>query len=104
MDRIYTNNDADVNLFIAYADKNDWWHKSVQDSKESFIAVKQGVEKKTTIRVELDQAEFDYYPYVDTLCYLNYVEYYLTNKFDFENPQEGMAELRSTEGDRDILS
>lgn len=104
MDRIYTNNDADVNLFIAYADKNDWWHKKYQDSNDNFTAVKNGEEKTPIVRVELDEVEFDYYPYVDTLCYLSKIEYYLTNHIRYNNLDPGMYELRSTEGGSDELS
>ena len=102
LDRIYTNNDADVNLFIAFADKNDWWYKKEQNSSEKFIAVKNGEEKTPIIRVELDEVEFDYYPYVDTLCHLNKVEYYLINQVRY-GIDPGMYELRSTEGNDDEL-
>lgn len=103
MDRIYTNNDADVNLFIAFAEKNDWWYKKFQDSNTNCPIVKNGEEKTPIIRVELDEVEFDYYPYVDTLCHLSKVEYYLINHVRYDNLDPGMYELRSTEGDADEL-
>lgn len=99
LDRIYTNKDEDVNLFIQFANKNDWWHKKYQDSSDSFIGVKDSQEQKLYLTIELTNSDFDYYPYVDTFCYLCKPEKYLTNTiFSYDDLPEGMYELRGTDG------
>jgi hypothetical protein len=35
MDRVYTNNSPDVVLFIEFANRNNFYHKILQDSTES---------------------------------------------------------------------
>ncbi len=104
LDRIYTNKDEDVNLFIQFANKNDWWYKKYQDSSNNFTSVKDTQEQKFYLTIELDYADFDYYPYVDTFCYLCKPEKYLTNLIPgWDDIPEGMYELRSTSGDSDHL-
>ncbi len=100
LDRIYTNEDEDVNLFIQFANENGWWHKKYQDSNENFTAVKDTQEQKFYLTIELDYADFDMYPYVDTFCYLCMPEKYLTNLIEnTDDMQKGMYELRGTNGD-----
>lgn len=71
MDRIYTINDSDVELFKQYAEKNGIWYKVRQDSNNK-CTITNGKEKKTpTIIVDLNNGYFDTYPYLDTLCYVN---------------------------------
>lgn len=71
MDRIYTINDSDVELFKQYAEKNGFWYKVRQDSNND-CTITNGTEKKTpTIIVDLNDGDFDAYPYLDTLCYVN---------------------------------
>ena len=71
MDRIYTINDSDVELFKQYAEKNGIWYKVRQDSNNE-CTITNGTEKKTpTIIVNLNDGDFDHYPYLDTLCYVN---------------------------------
>lgn len=69
MDRIYYTNESDVNIFIDYAKKNNWWYKSAQ-AKEIFTFVVNDVvvEKVLTTRLK-NHGDFDPYPYLDTLCY-----------------------------------
>lgn len=79
MDRIYTITDSDVELFKQLARSNNWWYKSWQsmDPDEEITN-----EKKTgyfRIKVKLENYYFDYYPYVDTMCYLKIDEKILTN-------------------------
>lgn len=71
MDRIYTSNDSDVDLFKKYADKNGWWAKRNQNSGNSFTLEK-GAETKSnpTIIVDLQKWD-DEFPYLDSLMYFN---------------------------------
>jgi hypothetical protein len=71
MDRIYTIDSSDEELFKRFAEKNDWWCKSAQNSRRSFDAVKGHQKKQPTYTVQLSTGYDDLYPYVDTLSYLN---------------------------------
>lgn len=71
MDRIYYNNESDVQLFKRFAEKNGWWYKSSQDSDTDFQASNGSSTKDPTYTVTLEEVHFDNYPYVDTMCYLN---------------------------------
>ena len=83
LDRIYTINDSDVDLFKKYAKNNDWWCKNLQNTYKEFEMVKGEITKPSGIlRVNLENSEFDYYPYLDTLSYLNINESFLTNDDD----------------------
>jgi hypothetical protein len=109
MDRIYTNNDSDVELFKQFAEKNGWWCKKTQNSSTNFTAQKGSAFKDPTYTVDLKWAEHEYYPYVDTLCYLS------MDLTDSQMQRQGPSgiisndsdlidyqyELRDTEGGRD---
>ncbi len=75
VDRIYTNNDSDVELFKQYAYGKGWYHKTNQSSSNDYSIVgKEGVRKEGHLVVNLkNQNEGDYnrYPYLDTLKYFN---------------------------------
>lgn len=106
MDRIYTNYDSDVELFKQFAEKNGWWCKNIQNSYSDFTAYKGGQLKNSpTYTVDLKWADYEYYPYVDTLCYLSLNELdsgdqsgIISNNPDVINVQ---YQLRDTEGSRD---
>jgi hypothetical protein len=107
MDRIYTNNDSDVELFKQYAEKNGWWCKKVQNSSSNFTAQRGTSFKDPIYTVDLNWADHEYYPYVDTLSYLKLNELdsrdssgTLSNDSDTIDAQ---YELRDTEGSRDSL-
>ena len=98
MDRIYYNYESDVQLFKQYADKNDWWHKRSQDSDSDFSAQKGAQIKDPIYTVSLTKSQFDDYPYVDTLTYIDFSGKKLSNERD------GMdGELCSTGGGWDEL-
>jgi hypothetical protein len=71
MDRIYTIDSSDEELFKKFAEKNDWWCKSAQNSRRNFDAVKGRQKKEPIYTVQLSTGYDDTYPYVDTLSYLN---------------------------------
>ena len=87
LDRPYANNDEDVNLFKE-------WGRS-----KGYQVYGDGYKHK---EVQLDESDFQYYPYMDTLKYLNKDENLLStdsNKFDGGN--ESWIKLESTGGDFD---
>lgn len=99
LDRIYTINDSDVNLFIAFAEKNNLWHKQEQNSHTDFTAVRGNQNDTPWLVIDLDKAKFDYYPYLDTFCYLNTIDYTLSNKIrSYTNPEPETYELRDMDG------
>lgn len=71
MDRIYTIDCSDEELFKKYAESNGWWAKSLQKSSTNFMAVIGSESKHVTYVVQLLRSYNDQYPYLDTLCYLN---------------------------------
>lgn len=73
MDRIYTRFDSDVDLFKEFAKKNGWWWK-VNQTMEPSESITNGSETKSDppIKVQMDSdCDFESYPYLDTMCYLN---------------------------------
>ena len=82
MDRIYTINDYDINVFKKYAEEKGW--TTVDKAREG---------KK----IYLKNVKFDNYPYVDNYCILNYIEKYLTDDESLW-PREGFYKLRNTDG------
>ncbi len=75
VDRIYTNNDSDVELFKQYAYGKGWYHKPNQSSSNDYSMVgKEGVRKEGHLVVNLknqNEGDYDRYPYLDTLKYFN---------------------------------
>ena len=100
MDRIYTTHDSDVELFKQFAEKNGWWYKTSQ-SMEQWEQITDGTTRKLgRIIVRADEVEFDYYPYMDTMSYLNTGDNIITNDSDYSGLDR---ECRSTCGDYDSL-
>ena len=71
MDRIYTTHDADVELFKQFAEKNGWWFKKRQSMEPNEDFTDGNSSKKGKIKVNLDDTDFEYYPYCDTVCYID---------------------------------
>lgn len=72
MDRIYTNDDFLINIFIKYAEKNNYIYKKRQIYGGNVIPVIDNkVEKKLIMSTELKPLNYDFYPYVDTLQFYN---------------------------------
>jgi len=93
MDRIYYNNESDVQLFKRFAEKNGWWYKNSQDSDVNFSASNGSSTKYPNYVVSLNYASFNNYPYVDTLCFLS------KSSKKMSNSSSGMYyEMRSTSG------
>jgi hypothetical protein len=81
MDRIYTTLGSDVELFKQYAEKNGWWYKKTQsmDPEES---ITDGTNTKTNsvITCKLSDADWESYPYMDTMCYISTSRDIVTNQ------------------------
>jgi len=96
MDRIYTTQDADVELFKQFAEKNGWYYKRSQSMEPSETITNGSESIRVLIKVKLDNFDFEYYPYCDTMCYLNENDGCLYNR----EIGEGKA-LRDTGGGYD---
>jgi hypothetical protein len=95
MDRVYTTYDSDVELFKQFAEKNGWWYKKSQNMDPYEIMTNGDISKDSQFKVKLDNASFDYYPYVDTMCYCDTENDILTN---YETSYSEKV-LRSTDGE-----
>jgi hypothetical protein len=80
VDRIYTNNDSDIELFKQFAQSKGWFYKTHQDSSSNLMMT-DGKTRKTedTYICNLKKVYFDRYPYVDSMKYLSLTEKCLTN-------------------------
>ena len=68
MDRIYTINDSDVQLFREYAKENGWyakWNNASTPSSEAYAP--DGTKTTLNLKVNLSQKYYDNFPYLDTL-------------------------------------
>jgi hypothetical protein len=97
MDRIYTTHDNDVDLFKQFAQKNGWFYKDSQSMTPREYITNGTSKSKPEIVVKVDNADCDYYPYVDTMCFC------YTKSNELRNTQDdddySMRVLRSTEGE-----
>lgn len=70
VDRIYTINDSDIQLFRDYAKENGWYLKRFNNSTESDMATdKEGNYVRLNMIVDIKGGDYDSYPYLDTLKY-----------------------------------
>lgn len=97
MDRIYYVNDSIVELFKSYAQKMGWFYKTRQNSDAEDCEISDGKsnEYEPNLTITLKNIDFDYYPYMDTICFLNKDDKKISN-----NPDNIDAErmARSTGG------
>jgi len=82
MDRVYTIYDSDVKLFENWASTNN-----IDLSRSSFTS---------NISVKLEKSNFDFYPYMDTLKYLNRDENTLSNTVLYD--EKSIVKLEETTG------
>lgn len=105
MDRVYTNDDSDVNLFIKWAEINNCAYKLDQNSRVGNI-VKGG--KTSDLKLEAKVYSVDYdsrfdekFPYMDTLKYFYWKEGVLRNWTDLDKVP--FVILEDTEGSCECL-
>lgn len=98
MDRIYTNNDSDIDLFKKFSTRNGWWYK-ISGGNE--VSMGKGEERKDDKVVVTLKKWYESYPYLDTLNFFNSN----TGKIS-GNPHEINADrqLGSTDGGYDDVS
>ncbi len=97
MDRIYTTFESDVELFKQYAQKNNWWWKKRQTYDMSYSGdITNGTESLTdqSILCQLDNVDFGYYPYVDTLCFID-LDRNIASNYNIDSDRV----LRDTDGE-----
>jgi hypothetical protein len=97
MDRIYTTFDSDTDLFKQYAQKNGWFYKDSQSMTPRENITNGTSTSKPEIIVKVDNADCDYYPYCDTMCFCYTGSNELRNTQDEDD--DSMRVLRSTEGE-----
>jgi hypothetical protein len=98
MDRVYTHDDSDVNLFKEYARSKGWYHKiEMNSSPDTTIMTPQNTpENFSELRVYVKSGDYDDYPYVDTLKY-----YYMDDGMLSTEQEIGYICLESTSGSYD---
>lgn len=103
MDRIYTNYDSDINLFINFAKNNGFMYKYVQNYRpdEYLMIPDDNYKDKHYVDLEVDtykanKGDKDKFPYMDTMRYYYWEEGILTN---YVIEKSYFVKLTSTEGD-----
>lgn len=97
LDRIYTTTDSDVFLFKKYAEKNGWLYKENQTF--DCVNVIENKEKKfIEMRIWINDDNFLFFPYIDTLLYYNKREKYLTNSEKDYDELSDVIKLREING------
>ena len=82
MDRIYTNNSADEQLFKDFAKANNFWYKKDQNMYEDTPFIGPNREEERYITVYLKSKDYEYYPYMDSLKFYNPGTGKITNSDD----------------------
>jgi hypothetical protein len=102
MDRVYTNNDSDIEVFTAYAREMGWWYKTSQNYyPETSITNGDEViefnDYTKRLEVDIENIYFDKYPFIDTFCYVK-DEKTLINNYVIDKNKESCHGFRTTEG------
>ena len=95
MDRIYTSNDSDIQLFRQYAKENGWYckyHNSSTDNGQAYDP--EGNSVKLDLTVNIRKGYYKKYPYLDTLKYWSPDSGVISN-----SSHKGEYTLESTEGE-----
>ncbi len=73
MDRIYTHNDSDVELFRQYAQKQGWHYKPNNNNEATSVMVSPSGESVDLgdFVVKVGRSSYSKYPYVDTIKYFD---------------------------------
>lgn len=101
MDRIYTIDDSDVNIFINFAKENNWIYKksqnsSVYDISDGTLLSSVLYENDTDLSFLLSME----YPYMDTMCLLSDTGYISNSKeYILSICDKFYLELRNTDGE-----
>lgn len=103
MDRVYTTDYSDEQVFIDYAKRNGWFRKSSQSLGNDVPIVNPTNGQSSVIRLvaDLSPCDCDEYPYLDTMVYYNPDTGQISNRKVRINPK---YRLVSTRGGYDRLS
>jgi len=73
MDRVYSVGDSDIIKFMNYAKEQNWMHKFYQGASDEYSLLfnYNGEDFFGKASVKLDNTDFNNYPYVDTLFFLD---------------------------------
>lgn len=103
MDRIYTNRDHDINLFIKYAKQNGFLYKIKQNSssREKILTPDDNYSKGVNLDFESKTEKYEkdgeyYFPYMDTMKYLYWEEGIIRN---FKKSEGFYVFLEETDGE-----
>jgi hypothetical protein len=103
MDRIYTNDDSDVGLFIQWAEENKYKYKFDQNSKLGSICTPENNYEPSynnkmecnVYKTSFNNREYEKFPYMDTLKYYYWNEGVLRN---FKKYTSYFVKLEDTDG------
>jgi hypothetical protein len=98
LDRIYTVNDSDLNLFIKLANKNGWVYKKSQKFDETYFIDLDGKTNIPKCKIYLNDHVYKQFPYLDTFLFYDVKEKYLTNDMDEYKTNKHIVRLRATDG------
>jgi len=93
MDRVYTHTEYDVKIFEKWAIDNGCLYRNASNNgKIQYYFDGKKLPKAPELFVIIDNSDFDEYPYIDTICYLDTTQSFLSNK------DQNDKELRDTDG------
>jgi hypothetical protein len=102
MDRIYTNDDSDTNLFIKWCEDNSCGYKFEQNSKGGHICLPKNDFKPMPVKLEakvystnFNNREYEKFPYMDTLKYYYWKEGIVRNYITYSS---SFVILQDTDG------
>jgi hypothetical protein len=97
MDRVYTNDYSDEQIFIDYAKQNNWLYKSRQGMGSDISIIDPSIDESRNLimMVELHPEDYSLYPYLDTMTYYNPSTGKISNKYGIYNAK---YELTDTGG------
>lgn len=78
MDRVYFSEDFILNMFINHAIKNKWYYK-LESADGIFQVVYNNKVSKITMVVKLKKEDYQFYPFVDNICFYDPNSATLTN-------------------------
>lgn len=94
MDRIYCNEDSDIEVFKSYAIKNKFFYKNIQSSDLDVMITNSKMNLGLRdMKVTISKFSYTYYPYMDTFLYLT-----REGLLHMDNKIKSIALLRSDDG------
>lgn len=71
MDRIYTAQDSDTDLFKRYAEFKGFWYKQEQNMSSDCPITNGTIIEESKLVIKLNDTNLPFYPYTDTMSFLN---------------------------------